>query len=42
MKRPSRSAVFAAAALALAIAAVECSKKADAEPLRVTYYYLPG
>jgi hypothetical protein len=42
MKRPSRRVVFAAAALTLAIAAVECSKKADAEPLRVTYYYLPG
>ena len=42
MKRPSRSIVFAAASLALAIAAVECSKKAAAEPLRVTYYYLPG
>ena len=42
MKRPSRSLFFAAAALALAIAAVECSKKAAGEPLRVTYYYLPG
>jgi hypothetical protein len=42
MKRPSRSIVFAAAALALAIAAVDCTKKAAAEPLRVTYYYLPG
>lgn len=42
MRRPSRTAFLAAAALAVAFAAIECARPATAEPLRVTYYYLPG
>jgi hypothetical protein len=42
MRRPVRAAVLAAAVLAVTFAALECSRPASAEPLRVTYYYLPG
>lgn len=42
MRRPSRTVLLAAAVLAVAFAALECSRPATAEPLRVTYYYLPG
>ena len=41
MRRTSRTVFLAAAAL-VAFAAIECSRSATAEPLRVTYYYLPG
>jgi len=42
MGRRARLALFAASALAIALVAVECSRPARAETLRVTYYYLPG
>ena len=42
MKKPSRAAALAAVSLFLAVTAVDCSRKASAEPLEVTYYYLPG
>jgi hypothetical protein len=33
---------FAAAALAIGLVAVDCARPARSEPLRVTYFYLPG
>lgn len=42
MKRTSRAAALAAVSLLLALAAVDCARKATGEPLQVTYYYLPG
>jgi hypothetical protein len=42
MVRRAPLVFFAAAALAIALVAVDCSRAARSEPLRVTYYYLPG
>jgi hypothetical protein len=42
MGRNTRVAFMAAAAVAFALVAVDCSRAARSEPLRVTYYYLPG
>ena len=42
MRRNARAVVLAAAALAVVLVAVECARPARSEPLRVTYYYLPG
>lgn len=43
MKKPSRAAALTAVSLFLALAAaVDCSRRASAATLEVTYYYLPG
>jgi hypothetical protein len=42
MVRRAPLVFFAAAALAITLVAVDCSRAARSEPLRVTYYYLPG
>jgi hypothetical protein len=42
MKKTSRAAALTAVSLLLALSAVDCSRRASAEPLEVTYYYLPG
>lgn len=42
MKRTSRGIALTAVALVLAVAAADCARKPSAEPLQVTYYYLPG
>lgn len=42
MKKTSRAIALTAASLLLALAALDCARKASAEPLQVTYYYLPG
>jgi hypothetical protein len=42
MKKTSRALALTAVSLFLAFAAIDCARKASAEPLQVTYYYLPG
>lgn len=42
MARRAHPAFFAVGALAIGLVAVDCSRPAHPEPLRVTYYYLPG
>ncbi|HEV8608535.1 MAG TPA: hypothetical protein VGS98_00490 [Thermoanaerobaculia bacterium] len=42
MERRARLAFLAAAAVAIALVAVDCSRPARSETLHVTYYYLPG
>ena len=42
MKTKSRGLARTAVSLILAVAAVDCSRRPDTEPLEVTYYYLPG
>lgn len=42
MKRPAVAGVLAVAALAVVLVAIDCARPASSEPLRVTYYYLPG
>ncbi len=42
MKRTSRGLALTAASLFLAAAALDCARPPSAEPLEVTYYYLPG
>ena len=42
MKKSSGAVALTAVSLLLALAAIDCSRKASAEPLEVTYYYLPG
>ena len=42
MKKSSGAVALTAVSLFLAVTAVDCSRKASAEPLQVTYYYLPG
>lgn len=42
MGRRTRLAFFAVATLAITLLGVDCSRPARSEPLRVTYYYLPG
>jgi hypothetical protein len=42
MGRRVRPAFLAAAAVAVALVAVDCWRPARSETLRVTYYYLPG
>jgi hypothetical protein len=42
MNKTSRALARTAVSLLLALAAVDCSRRPDSEPLKVTYYYLPG
>ena len=42
MKTTSRALARTAVSLLLVVAAVDCSRRRDSEPLEVTYYYLPG
>jgi len=42
MKTKSRALARTAVSLFLAVAAVHCSRRPEPEPLKVTYYYLPG
>lgn len=42
MKRHTVASILAVAALSALLAAVDCARPASSEPLRVTYYYLPG
>lgn len=42
MKKTSRRLAVTAVSLLLAVAALDCARKASSEPLQVTYYYLPG
>lgn len=41
MTRAGRAIVLAAA-FAITLLAGDCARPAQSEPLRVTYYYLPG
>jgi hypothetical protein len=42
MNKTSRALARTAVSLLLALAAADCSRRPDSEPLKVTYYYLPG
>lgn len=42
MTKAGSAIVLAAAAFAITLLAVDCARPAQSEPLRVTYYYLPG
>jgi hypothetical protein len=42
MGRRAHPAFFAVGVLAIGLVAVDCARPARSEPLRVTYYYLPG
>jgi hypothetical protein len=42
MKTTSRAVALTAVSLFLSVAVIDCSRRASAEPLEVTYYYLPG